>query len=99
MYLMFLAAGDDGRKVHLVEWKSSTQRIDDIEEEFERALDAWSVERPWMGNWTLVLALTTSNGGKIVPVASAPSADGVNIERGRRIMRAVTYNLEHAEDL
>lgn len=66
MYLMFLASSHDG-KVNLVEWKSDhPEKLTDIAEEFERALDYWSQVKPHMGDWSLIQALTV-HGGRIVP--------------------------------
>jgi hypothetical protein len=91
MYLMFVAASHDG-KINLVEWRSAKRDVEDLEEEFETAIDEWSIERPHMGDWTMVHALTV-NGGKIVQAQESGVTAAPGIDRGARIMAAIKANI------
>jgi hypothetical protein len=96
MYMMFLASSHDG-KVNLVEWRSTQQQVEDVEEEFQRALDHWSQERPWMGDWTLIMALTT-HGNKIVSVEDKPhEPNPLSDFRNKRIVAALKYDINRKE--
>lgn len=95
MYLMFVAAGasESGMdSVHLVEWRSEKRDVVDVEEEFQTALDSWARERPWMGDWSMIHALTVVN-GKIVPVKQSKDDSAATDSRTDRIMRAITSRM------
>jgi len=95
MYFMFIASGDGEYgttgTVHLVEWKAEATEPG---EAFQEALDHYSRERPYMGDWTLITALTIRDGRKIVPLDAAPEKDDpVAAARASRAMKAVAARL------